>query len=170
MKKITITITASSTSLVFQGLREYDYNHHNFIVRPHVFSKLQYVDCGGRQDSDGASSSSSCKEAPTQLKIHVQTHVHCTLYKHTLFKMKTGNARSKSQLNLVHLEHPALHWGRFKSLQPGVDVDKSWALFLADNAPLFQFQNWIQNIIGTGIASLAGFFIWQVWSVEMFGL
>ena len=83
MKKITITITASSTSLVFQGLREYDYNHHNFIVRPHVFSKLQYVDCGGRQDSDGASYSSSCKEAPTQLKIHVQIHVHCTLYKHT---------------------------------------------------------------------------------------
>ena len=73
MKKITITImiTASSTSLLFQGLREYNDNFNDYIVCPHVFSKLQYVDCGGRQDSDGASYSSSCKEAPTQLKIHV---------------------------------------------------------------------------------------------------
>ena len=77
MKMITITImvTASSTSLVFQGLREYGNNRNNYIVRPHVFSKLQYVDCGGRQDSDGASYPSSCKEAPTQLKIHVQKHI-----------------------------------------------------------------------------------------------
>ena len=78
MNKITITImiTASSTSLLFQGLREYNDNFNDYIVCPHVFSKLQYVDCGGRQDSDGASYSSSCKEAPTQLKIHVQIHIH----------------------------------------------------------------------------------------------
>ena len=101
------------------------------------------------------------REEKRQLQIHRCTNTHCLTWRRECEKQK---------LNLVHLEHPALHWGRFKSLQAGVDVDKSWALLLADNAPLFQFQNWIQNIIGTGIASLTGFFIWHVWSAEMFGL